>query len=189
MNPRQIERFFKELDRGLDLPCEIILTGAAAGALMGNVRPSLDIDFEITPKKRIGPAFKKKLEAAILSARQKSGVAAQYAGDISRWSMIDFLDYRQKAVPYKTVGRLRLRLISPEHWTLGKMARYLELDIQDMIRVIRKNKIPARRLTDLWARALKKSLLSPHLELFRRHVEDFLRGSGRRVWGKGFDHP
>src|SRR5688500_10430523 len=45
VNRRQIDRFFETLAAELEAPARVYLTGAAAGALMGRVRPSDDIDF------------------------------------------------------------------------------------------------------------------------------------------------
>ena len=47
MKGSKIDFFFSELDREFRKPAEVIVTGAACAALMGYVRPSADIDFEI----------------------------------------------------------------------------------------------------------------------------------------------
>lgn len=184
MRRRTIDAFFRELSRQLDRPARVILTGAACGSLMGHIRPSLDVDFEI----RIAGAGKKpsdpeRLTKAVQSASRLTGLAAQYAADISRWSMIDYLDYRKTAVPYKTIGRIEIRLIEPAYWTIGKMARFLTSDIADMRKIIRSKRIPPDRLIRIWARALKSS--DPCLEsrLFRDHVQAFLAQNSRRLWG------
>ena len=63
MRKKQIDLFFRELDKALDEKAKIILLGASAGTLMGHIRPSFDIDFEIrlTGRKR----SQKKIEEKI----------------------------------------------------------------------------------------------------------------------------
>jgi len=187
MKRKQIDLFFQELDRELGMACDVILTGAVAGALMGHVRPSLDIDFEIRPLARGNARVKRRISNAIAATQKKFGIAAEYSDDIGHWSMIEMLDYRKKAKPYKRIGKLHIRLLAPEHWTIGKLARYLSLDSHDMVRVLKKKKTPPSRLTRLWATALRKSPLSAQQGLFVRHVEDFLKTYGRKIWGRGFD--
>ena len=189
MKKNLTERFFAELDRELGRPAEIILTGAAAGSLLGSIRPSLDIDFEIRVKGK-APATAQKNAAvaeAIQKASAKTGIDVNYSEDIGHWSMIDYLNYRQTAVPYKTIGRLKVKLMASGHWTIGKMARFLEIDVNDLVKVIKKKKLAARDLILLWSRALKASPLSPALETFRDHVVYFLEKHGKSVWGKNFD--
>ena len=180
MKKNLIDQFFLELDRGLQAPAEIILTGAAAGALLGQIRPSVDIDFEIR-------SAKKNLEEAIQQASNRTGIAANYSEDISHWSMIDYLDYRKTARPYKKIGQLQIKIMAPEYWTIGKMSRFLESDIQDILKIIRKKKLTAERLAKLWGKALRSSPLSDISGQFRDHVIYFFTHYGRGLWGKDFD--
>lgn len=187
MRQAVIEGFFKELDRALGAPADVILTGAAAGALWGNVRPSLDIDFEIRLKgagKAKGPSL---LEGAVQKASRETGLAANYSEDIGRWSMIDFLDYRKTALRYKKIGRLEVRLIAPDYWTLGKMARFLEIDIRDLVKIIKKKRLAPGPLARLWGRSLRRSPRSLASGQFRDHVIYFFNRHGKSAWGPGFD--
>ena len=184
MKKNFVDRFFVELDRELGRPAEIILTGAALGALMGNIRPSLDIDFEIKVK---GSKKRNLVHEAIRRASSKIGITVNYSEDIGHWSMISYLDYRKSAVPYQTIGRLRIKLMAPAHWTIGKMTRFLEIDIQDLLKVIKKKKLKANPLIRFWGRALRSSPLSMTSGHFRNHVVFFLRQYGKFLWGSGFD--
>ena len=185
MKSSLIDRFFREFDRELGRPAEIILTGAAAGALLGNVRPSFDVDFEIRLAGRSGK--KADLAQAVQNVSQKTGIAVNYSEDIGHWSMIDYLDYRRAALPYKKIGRLTVKIMSPEHWTIGKMARYLESDAKDISKIIKKRKLKPDPLIRLWAKAMASSVLSLASGQFRDHVLHFLRSYGRNLWGRNFD--
>ena len=187
MRKALILRFFKELDRELKRPAEIILTGAAAGSLLGVVRPSLDIDFEIRTQRAKKMENFSNIRDAIQKAAEKAGIAVNYSEDIGHWSMIDLLDYRKSALSYRKIGRLHLKVMEPSHWTIGKMGRFLEVDIRDMIRMVRRKKLKPEELIDLWARALGSSPLSLNLGIFSRNVTYFIRHYGKRLWGKAFD--
>ncbi|HKA32833.1 MAG TPA: hypothetical protein VKH64_06445 [Candidatus Binatia bacterium] len=187
MRKNVIDLFFHELDRALQKRARVIVTGAAAGSLYGNIRPSADIDFEIRVARRRGSRNEANMAELIGEASSKAGLAVNYSDDIGHWSMIDYLDYRKTSKRYKSFGRLDVRLIAPDYWTIGKMARSMKLDIDDMVAVIRKQRLSANRLIALWARALRASPLSLDKGRFARNVENFLRGYGKKVWGKKFD--
>jgi len=101
--------------------------------------------------------------------------------------MIDYLDYREKAVPYKKIGKINIKLMSPPYWTIGKISRYLEIDINDLIKVIKTKDLNPDTLIDLWRRALKKSPLSLKCGEFRDHIKHFVHAYGKKIWGKNFD--
>lgn len=186
MNKRQIDLFFKMLDHELGLKGVVILTGASAGSLMGHVRPSFDIDFEIRLQKK-DRRTKMKLESAIDKAAKIVGVACNFSEHMGGWSRIHYLDYRKTAVPYRTIGKLEVKLMAPEYWTIGKMARFLELDIQDMIKIIAKKKLKPEPLIRIWSKAVLSSVLSLELGQFRDHVIYFLKHYGRKLWGPRTD--
>lgn len=186
MNKRQIDNFFKILDAELQQNAGIILIGAAAGTIHGSSRPSMDVDFEIKLKEP-GEAEWKRLQSAINKALDKIGITANYAEDIDRWGMITLLDYRKKTSFYKKYGKLAVRVLDPAYWSIGKMTRFIDPDIQDMIQVFRKKKVPAMRLAKVWGRALKESPRSAKLILFRRQVESFFGFYGKKIWGRSFD--
>ena len=186
MNPRQIHRFFRTLARELDAPARVIVTGAAAASLWGHARPSLDIDFAIT----LAPAGRTqwaRLEAAVERTTQLTGIGANYAQDIDRWGLISLLDYPRHTHRYWTFDKLEVRLLDPAYWSIGKISRYLDPDVQDLVAVLKGERVPASRLLRLWALALKGSPPSTARALFRRQAEHFLRAYGRGIWGPRFD--
>ncbi len=160
-----------------------------AGVLLGHIRPSMDIDFEIEFSPYKGPSDEtvEGVESAIRLVSKKMKLPAQYSENIQGWSQISFLDYREKSVLYKKIGKIEIRLLSPEHWTLGKMARYLELDKMDMVFVLKKHPLGPEKMVSFWGEALKKSARSDKSREFRDHVLDFLKTEGKKIWKDSFD--
>ena len=189
MSPRQIARFFYLLAKRFDEPCTIILTGAGAGAIYGRVRATLDLDFALRFKTK-GRTKKEKLwkhfDQAVREVTSLTGIAAQYAEDIDRWSAITFLDYEKHTRRFQKFGTIEVRLLEPGYWAIGKLARYLDPDIRDLVRVLKKTKTSWSDLVRLAGLALRKSPKSTSCFLFRRQVEDFLSASGRALWGKSY---
>ena len=183
MNKIKIHAFFKRLDANLGETATVIIVGASAASLMGHVRPSFDIDFEIRLKRNVR-AKKSRLAKAIIQSAQETGVAVNFSENIGGWSMINYLDYRKTAVSYKRFGKLDVKIIEPAYWTIGKMTRFLELDVQDMVKIIRKKKIQPKRLIGIWAQAFKISSLSLELGQFKDHVLYFLKSYSNKIWGK-----
>jgi hypothetical protein len=186
MNKRQIDNFFKTLNAELQQDAGAILTGAAAGTILGSSRPSMDIDFEIELKDPAEPNWE-QIESAIRKTVEKTGIYANYAEDIDRWGMITLLDYKKGTTLYKRYGKLAVRVLDPAYWSIGKMTRFIDPDIQDMIQVFRKKKTPVLRLAKVWGRALKESPRSTALAGFRRQVESFFESYGKKIWGESFD--
>jgi hypothetical protein len=183
---KTIRLYFKELDRRLQAEAEVILVGAGADSLMGHIRPSLDIDFEIRLKTRSAKK-RRLLDRAVKEAASAIGVAVNYSEDIGHWSMVSYLDYRKTALFYRRIGKLTVKLIAPEYWTIGKMTRFLELDIRDMVKVIQKKKLRPARLVRVWSRAAKDSGLSLELGQFKEHALFFLKKYGKKLWGRSFN--
>ena len=189
MNVKEINRFFKILSRKLDGKTKAILTGAAAGAIWGNVRLSMDLDFAIetaikTTKR--DPQAWVKLEKALEETVKLTGFKVDYAEDIDRWGLVVLLDYKKRSLPYRRFGLLEVRLMDPAYWSIGKMTRYLHSDHDDMAKVFKNQKVSWNRLVRVWGKALRESPHSGALAAFRRQVEHFLRSYGRWVWGREF---
>ena len=52
MNRRQIDTFFQVLSEQMNEPLVVLLTGAAAGTIWGQVRPSVGVDFAVQVRRR-----------------------------------------------------------------------------------------------------------------------------------------
>ncbi|MBI4227333.1 MAG: hypothetical protein HY600_03545 [Candidatus Omnitrophica bacterium] len=187
MTPRQIARFFTVLAGSLATPVTILLTGAAAGTLMGAGRPSNDVDFAVVLARPRGSSAWAAFEQAVQEATRQTTIAAQFAEDISRWSMISFLDYRRHTRPYRRFRSVEVRVLEPAYWAIGKLARAWRPDLDDLVRVLRRARLAPSPLARLWGRALKASPRSDACWQFRRHVEDFFHEHGRGIWGRAFD--
>lgn len=186
MTSREVDRFFGHLDQELSREAEIIITGAAAGSLMGHIRPSVDIDFEIRLNSS-GPNMAARMAEAIEKTIRKTAIAAQYAEHIDRWNAVSLLNYRETATPYKIFGKLTVKLIAPEYWTIGKMTRYLPLDTDDVEKIIKKHNLNWQNLAELWGKALRSSMLSDGCRDFRDNVIQFLRTRGPFIWRGEFN--
>ncbi len=181
-----INRFFKILAENLDRKAYVLLTGAAAGNVLGKIRPSNDIDFAI----RLADQDRKswdQIHEAVQKTIRLTGINANYIDDIDRWGLISLMDYMKHTLPYQQFGQIKVEVLEPAYWSIGKMTRYLAPDIQDMIQVFKKQRVLCSELTQIWALALKKSPRSTTLFDFIKHVEDFLKHYGRQVWGKSFN--
>jgi hypothetical protein len=186
MDRQQIDRFFKILAAEFQKEAVIILTGAAAGTILGSKRPSVDIDFAVDIKKPSESKWK-EFDTAVRNAIAETGIQASYAEDIDRWGMITLLDYRNSTKFLKKYGHLTLSVLHPAIWSIGKVTRFLDPDIKDMIQVFRKTKISPTRLAETWGKALRKSPRSTALIRFRRQVEGFFKSFGKKIWGRNFN--
>lgn len=180
------QRFFRALSKELKDPVKVFLTGAAAGALFGNVRSSADVDFAIEPVRERKESWN-KIDDALKRASRATGITVQYARDIDRWGMISLLDYRKKSVLYRKFGSIEVRTLHPLYWAIGKFTRYLESDVQDLATVFKKKKVSASKLAATLGRALKQSPPSSQGFQFRQHVEQFFEEYGKKIWGAKFD--
>lgn len=185
MTSREIDAFFQCLAKHVNRPVRIILTGAAAGAIWGRVRPSIDIDFAI--EWRGGQGGWPAIEEALTRTQKLTGIPAQYAQDIDRWGQISLLDYKKHTSLYKRFGDVEVHTLDPAYWSIGKVARYLDPDIQDLADALSRKKIPVKRLVRVWGEAVKKSPPSTAVFEFRTHAEHFLKAYGRKIWGSAFD--
>ena len=186
MDIRQIEQFFKIIDEEFRKDTKVILTGAAAATIWGSTRPSMDIDFAVEIGSRSAEDWQ-CLEDAVKKAKDKTGIQANFAEDIDRWGMVTLLDYKGNSKLYKKYKYLTLMVLDPAFWSIGKMTRFIDPDIQDMIQVFAKKKTSPAKLAEVWGKALKESPRSTTLIRFRRQVESFFESYGSKIWGRNFD--
>jgi hypothetical protein len=186
MKRPQIDRFLAILARELGAPGRVYVTGAAAAALWGHARPSVDIDFGLELKRKAA-GWWQRAEAAVARATRLTGIPASAAEDIDRWGMITLLDYRRTSRLYRRFGSLEVRLLAPPQWAIGKLTRYLAADVHDVVAVFKGRKVAAAAAARTWGRALRASPPSTSQFQFRRHVESFFADEGASIWGRDFD--
>ncbi len=112
MTPRRIEQFLATLAAELGVPARAYLTGAAAAALWGRVRPSLDVDLGVELAHGSGSGWA-AVQGAIDRTTMLTGIPANVAEDIDRWGMITLLDYRRSSRRYKRFGSPEVRAAPP----------------------------------------------------------------------------
>ena len=187
MTPRRIEHFLRVLAAQLNRPARAYVTGAAAAALWGRVRPSVDIDLGI---ELTGPRSRRDwqaVETAVERTRHLTGIPANVAEDIDRWGMITLLDYRRSSRRHRRFEQLDVRLLHPTNWSIGKVTRFLDSDVRDVVSVFRGKGVKPNAAATTWGRALRASPPSTAQFQFRRNVDYFFTHYGRAIWGRAFD--
>ena len=77
---------------------------------------------------------------------------------------------------------LKVDALEPLYFTLGKISRSLDQDLDDIAAVVKAEKIAGRDLAKLWAEALKNSELSSELLNIKRQMIYFLKVKGSDLW-------
>lgn len=182
MKIREVRQFFDELDKRINVPIRVILTGGAAAVLQGVSRATFDIDFELQLRKT---DELEKIQKAIEETGRVTGIIPQYAEDIDRWSSIALPG--KKSRRYAKIGKIEVRLLDPTYWAIGKFSRYLSSDVQDLLTVFRHTKIKPESLARLLGKALGLSPASSSQTIFRRQVESFFDSYTGDIWGSSTD--
>lgn len=182
MRRGDLDRFLLVLSKRVQKPMKIYLTGGVAAWILGGVRPTEDVDFGV----ECGQEWC-EVEKGIGDVSREVGVPVEFSEDISRWGLVGFSNFKKGARLYRRYGSLKVYVLDPVIWSVGKLNRYLASDIDDVIHVFKKNKPPFLKVLRIWGEALKQSPKSTGHLLFVRHVEDFLKTLGGKVWGRKFD--
>lgn len=183
MRKGDIDRFFLEVSKKNHVSISVYITGGIASWLMGGNRPTQDIDFGLkTPKNKWN-----EVESVFQETSQQLGLPIQFSENISRWSFIEIPDYEKKAIFYKKFGKVSVFLLDPISWSIGKVSRYYQSDVDDLRVVFKKQKPKIEEVIKGWSKALRKSPKSSDQFLFLKTAEDFLKTYGKEIWGKSFD--
>lgn len=179
MKKKEIDHFFHQLSSKTKIRAQIYLTGGIASLFLGGNRATQDIDFAVLAKKNW-----EEISRSIIEVSQKLAIPVEFTEDISRWGMIGFPEFERDAIFYKNFGSIKVYILDPIIWSVGKMSRYTLDDLQDIEKVFKKNKVTPDKVIKIWAEAFLKSPNSSEKNLFIKKVEDFLKHSGQAIWGK-----
>lgn len=185
MASRTIDQFFRTLSGEFKESAAILVTGASAASLWGPLPNSQELDFEIRLSGNHSSAWE-RFRSAINRTTQQTGIQANYAETIDRWSGLALLNRRRPAL-HRKFSTLSVRLLEPVYWSIGKLGRYFEADVADVVDVFTRTRVSAPAALRVWGIALKESQSSGALPQFQGQVETFLRAHGRAIWGKTFD--
>jgi hypothetical protein len=183
MNIVDIHRFFEALSLRVRQPVRVLLTGGAAAILQGVKRATFDIDFEIAFKHAGG--HWDDLQKAIEDTAKSTGITPQYAEDIDQWSSIALPSKKSRL--YRRFAKVEVRVLVPGLWAIGKLARYLSTDLQDLRLVLKAAETRPKAMAKLWGTALGISPASSSQVTFRKQVESFLDQHAREIWGARTD--
>ena len=183
MNLSQAEAYFSELGRRLPAQTVIVLTGGIAASLLADARTTDDIDFAvIKPLVRHWDA----VAALLQNMAAKRGIQVQFSEDLDRWGAVSLLDWKRHTRLHRKSGKLEIRILDPLYFSIGKITRGTQRDVDDLVAVLKAQKVGWEPLVKLWAKALKKSPRSTALPLVKRQMLGFLRAQGPTIW-KPFD--
>ena len=179
MADSRFEAFLRALSERWPHPATLLITGAWAAATWGRVRHTRDVDFEVAG---VPARWMEAFGEAVRAAESDSGLMAQYSTRIDRWSELSLLAYRRNAKAVKRYGQLDVRVLDPLHWSLGKVGRYVDRDVADLVEVFKRVRPDPLTVARLWSRALRASPPSSQLWNIKRQMLDFFRSYGASVW-------
>jgi hypothetical protein len=185
-----IHRFFEDLSLRVHRPVRILLTGGAAAILQGVERATFDIDFEVELRSGVEESTSPRhdwdaIQKAIEATSRSTGITPQYSEDIDQWSSIALP--AKKSRLHRRFGKVEVRILDPGLWAIGKLARYLSTDIQDLRIVLKTANTRPKITVKLWGTALGISPASSSQRTFRKQVESFLDQHAREIWGNQAD--
>lgn len=89
---------------------------------------------------------------------------------------------RDNAVPYKRFGKIEVKILDPIDMSIGKIERFTDIDIQDVMFIIKEFSMKSQDLLVAWAKALNTSVKSETNFLFRKQVELFIKSHSMSLW-------
>jgi hypothetical protein len=183
MNLSQAEAYFTELGKHLPTHTVIVLTGGIAAGILADARTTDDIDFAL-----VKPLVKhwEAVSTLLHKMAKKRGIEIYFSEDMDRWSSVTLLDWKRHHRLHRITGDLEVRVLDPLYFSIGKIARGTQRDVDDIEAVFKAQKVEWKPLVKLWAKALKKSPRSSVLPSAKKQMERFLTESGPKIWGKNF---
>ena len=181
MRINDLEEFFVDVGARLKFPLRIILTGGVATGFYAQSRFTEDLDFSL----QAGSSEKfDDAEKIFQECSQIHGIQLQYSEDIERWGPLSFLNWKTTTKTVGNFGKLKVEALDPLHFSLGKISRATDQDLEDIQAVFSAQKVKGKDVAILWAKALKTSPPSSQLINVRRQMEIFLKRQGAKLWPK-----
>jgi hypothetical protein len=145
---------------------KIILAGGLAVAAHGMPeRKTLDLDAEII-------SGNSSLIEKINLEFEKLKVPLDISDNISRWGMVDLPPgYRKRAKFYKGIGSAQLYLLAPIDLIISKARILRDIDIQDIIFLVKKFKISFREIEKKAEEAILTSPHSTEILFFKKNLK------------------
>jgi len=175
-----IDAYFHALSLEWSYPTRIILNGDAYAHILTKAKVGDDLSFEIKT------VHIQKLVNALFQIGHRLNLQVDFTENIQNGSPITYLDYRSHLRPYKSFKNIKVFLLHPSYWSLGKIVRYHDQDIMEMISVFEKWRPGESALAALWKQAMDASPKSTTLYQIPKSAFHFFRKYGVTVWGKGF---
>lgn len=182
MNPKKLVPFFEEVGKQLKSPVRVVLTGGAVLGIYAQARFTQDLNFAVEAAEGFEAAVEIFERVAV-----KHDLDLQYSEDIGNWSQLSLLDWRQNTIHLGTYWKLTVDVLSPLYFSLGKIARSMEQDLQDISDVFRAKNVRGEDVVALWIRALKESPKSSAIPAIKKYMKEFLSTGGRGIWDNGAD--
>ena len=175
-----VNHFFKRLSKFITEDIDIYLLGGCALIILDASRTTQDIDFEIRG------ANNETIER-IQQFCNEENIPINFSEDAGKWGMISISDNRKTALPYDKFGKITVKILDPFDMSIGKIERFTDIDIQDVIFLIKKFSMKPEELLTAWAKALNRSTKSEKTFLFRKQVESFIITYSKKTWGTEAD--
>jgi hypothetical protein len=171
-----IDLFFNKLSAFVEDEIDIYLLGGCALIILGASRMTQDIDFEVRG------ASDDTIEK-IQQYCNTENVPINFSEDAGKWGMIKINNNRNTTLPYDKFGNITVRIFDPYDMCVGKIERFTDIDIQDVIFLIKKFSMKPEEILSVLAKALKESVKSEKNFLFRKQVESFIKTYSNKLWG------
>lgn len=176
MNKTKVRVFFKTFSKLQKSKIKIHLTGGIAAMYYGGVRPTEDIDFAISRSDE-------NIVENLNKTSQSLGIPIQYSTDIQRWGMINIPNLNQGAQYQFSEGLVEVYCLAPEKWAVGKLSRFYEDDLKDLVKVFTEQKTALQKCLKYWKKALEESPDSSEKRLFENNIKYFLENYSKKIWG------
>lgn len=173
---KDVEKFFKDLSGFITEEITVYLLGGCALLALGASRSTQDIDFEIK-------CLNSDTIDKIFNFCMERKTAVNFSEDVGKWGMINISSNRNSAKFFAKYGTVLVNILSPFDMIIGKIERFTDTDIEDVLFLLKKNHINSDELLTAWANALKNSLKSEKSFLFQRQVEVFVTTYSKEIWG------